>query len=74
MSPVRLSRDTTTGNTHRRHFMDPQTGLYRGKQIIDVAGKQAKRDKKQQTREEVAKIAESSETEEKGKTDKKEDK
>ena len=58
----RLSRDTKTGNTHRRHFMDPVSGMYRGRQIIDVAAETAKKAEKAQTREDVAQIAAPDET------------
>ena len=53
----RLTRDTKTGSIHRRHFADPQTGFYRGRQIIDVAGRTAKKAAKQETRAQVAQIA-----------------
>ena len=33
-SPLRLTKDTKTGNTHIRHFVDQETGMYRGKQIL----------------------------------------
>jgi len=49
----RLSKDTESGNVHLRHFVDPKTGMYRGKQILAVASdtkedalKEAKTDKK----------------------------
>ncbi len=39
------------GNTHLRHRVDPETGMYRGKMIIDVvarAKRQQRRDKRKE--------------------------
>ena len=52
----RLSRDTKTGNVHIRHFMDPETGMYRGKQVIDIAGKKARRAEKAEARKELESV------------------
>jgi len=32
-----LSRDTKTGTVHMRHRVCTETGMYRGKKILDVA-------------------------------------
>ena len=34
VSPLRLTKDIKSGNTHLRHFVDQETGMYRGKQIL----------------------------------------
>lgn len=35
LSSARITTDKS-GNTHLRHRVDPETGMYRGKKIIDV--------------------------------------
>lgn len=41
LSAARVTKDST-GGTHLRHRVNPETGMYRGKMIIDVVA-QAKR-------------------------------
>jgi len=38
----RLTKDTETGSVHIRHRVDMKTGMYRGKQVIDVAARDEK--------------------------------
>ncbi len=47
------SRVTTSkeGNVHLRHRVDPETGLYRGKVVIDVVAR-AKREQRRMKRKE----------------------
>lgn len=48
------SRVTTdaSGNAHLRHRVDPETGMYRGKVIIDVVAR-AKRDQRRAKRKDT---------------------
>jgi large subunit ribosomal protein L32 len=32
-----LSVDSSTGETHRRHHINPDDGFYRGKRVIEIA-------------------------------------
>ena len=41
-----LSVDTKTGSTHLRHRVDMTTGMYRGRKVIDVVAKVAKKQAK----------------------------
>ncbi len=34
----RLTRDNKTNSIHLRHRVDTNTGMYRGRQVMDVAG------------------------------------
>lgn len=43
VDPVTLSKDANTGTVHMRHRVCTKTGMYRGKQIIDVAKKVEKK-------------------------------
>ena len=56
---------TKTG-VRRRHFVDPETGMYRGKQIIVVGGK--KEEKVKATKEKTKKDEEKSQDASKKKT------
>ena len=40
-----MTRDKETGAPARRHRVSPITGMYKGKQIIDVAKKALKKEK-----------------------------
>ena len=46
LTAPRLSIDSKTGATHQRHRLCMITGKYRGVQILDIAGKMAKKQKK----------------------------
>ena len=37
----RLSTDPETGSTHLRHRVDMKTGMYRGRQVLNVANSQS---------------------------------
>ena len=39
---ARLTTDTETGSTHLRHRLDLKTGMYRGRQVLDLESKAAK--------------------------------
>ena len=43
---VRLTLDKETGTMHQRHRASAETGKYRGRQVIDIAGRMAKKQKK----------------------------
>lgn len=34
--PLKLRVDQQTGLRHRSHCVDPETGMYRGRQVIDI--------------------------------------
>jgi ribosomal protein L32 len=51
LSSARVSTDKT-GNTHLRHRVDPETGLYRGRVVIDIVA-QAKRAARRTKRKEA---------------------
>lgn len=36
LNPVNTVEDSTTGEIKRRHHIDLKSGMYRGKQILDV--------------------------------------
>ncbi|MDR3144339.1 MAG: 50S ribosomal protein L32 [Puniceicoccales bacterium] len=36
-SEPQLAKDTATGDFMRAHHVNPKTGIYRGRQVIDVA-------------------------------------
>jgi ribosomal protein L32 len=38
--------DAKTGSSHLRHRVDMSTGMYRGRKVIDVVAKVAKKQKK----------------------------
>lgn len=38
--------DTKTGSTHLRHRVDMKTGIYKGKKVLDVVSKVAKKQSK----------------------------
>ena len=38
-----LTKDTQTQSVHLRHRVDPKTGMYRGKKIIDIVKKVMKK-------------------------------
>lgn len=42
LSEARVSTDVKTGVVHLRHRMCMETGMYRGRQIIDMSKKSAK--------------------------------
>jgi ribosomal protein L32 len=47
--PLRLQRlqnDVKTGGTHLRHRIDTTTGMYRGRKVLDVVAKVAKKQTK----------------------------
>ena len=51
LTTARVTTDKQ-GNPHLRHRVDPETGMYRGKMIIDVvarAKRQQRRDKRKET-------------------------
>ena len=50
LSAARLTTDTK-GGVHLRHRVDPSTGLYRGKVVVDVVAA-AKRDQRRMKRKE----------------------
>ncbi len=43
---VRLTLDKETGTMHQRHRASAETGKYRGRQVIDIVAKMAKKQKK----------------------------
>lgn len=68
LSKVSLTRDKETGAPARRHRVSPITGMYKGKQVLDVAKKALKKEKnKPEVKDETPK-------EEEPKVDKKETK
>lgn len=46
LSSPRLSRDNKTGVLHMRHRVCLKTGMYRGKQILDLSKSLEKKEKK----------------------------
>lgn len=50
-SETRLSKDPETGDFHPRHRVSPITGRYRGRVVIDVAARLAKKEEKRKKRE-----------------------
>ncbi len=48
----RLSKDTSTGTVHMRHRMD-ENGMYRGKQIMDLATKKEQKAAKVKAKKEA---------------------
>ncbi len=46
LKSVKLGVDKETGSVHLRHRVDLKTGLYRGKQVIDVVKRVEKKQKK----------------------------
>ena len=42
LTEPRLSKDET-GTFHLRHCVNPETGMYRGKQVLDVESKKRKK-------------------------------
>ena len=50
LTAPRLSNDTETGSTHKRHHLDLETGMYRGKQIITP---KVKKNKAEEVAEEI---------------------
>ena len=57
ISETRLSKDAETGEFHPRHRVSPVTGRYRGRAVIDVAAKLAKKEEKRKKREVEARRA-----------------
>ncbi len=49
VSNIRLSKDES-GVSHMRHRMNPTTGKYRGREVVDVVAKTAKKAEKKKTR------------------------
>jgi large subunit ribosomal protein L32 len=39
LDAMRLTTDATSGSIHQRHRVDLSTGLYRGRQMIDMSKK-----------------------------------
>lgn len=60
LEAVRLTTDKD-GVMHQRHRASAETGRYRGRQVIDIAGKMAKRHKKAQSRSQQAQETKSQE-------------
>lgn len=46
LTGVALTVDTNTGSTHVRHRMDPKTGMYRGRKVVDLVAKVEKKQAK----------------------------
>ncbi len=62
LSEVSLTRDKKTGAPARRHRVSPITGMYKGKQILDVTKKALKKEKKKEVvKEETPKVEETKE-------------
>ncbi len=62
-----LAHDKESGVTYPRHFMNPETGEYRGNKIVDVTGREQKKAVKQEQKAEATKqetAAEAQKTEE----------
>lgn len=36
LDDIRLTKDAKSGSVHLRHRMDPATGLYRGRKVVDM--------------------------------------
>ncbi len=51
---VRISKDES-GTPHVRHRMNPTTGKYRGRNVVDVVGKSAKKAAKKKAESSKAK-------------------
>ncbi len=51
LTTARVTSDKA-GNTHLRHRVDPETGMYRGKVVIDVVAR-AKREQRRTKRKET---------------------
>lgn len=62
-----LTTDTKTGVTHLRHRASLDTGEYRGRQVLDVAGKLAKKHAKMTAADTTAPKVEEKKVEEKKK-------
>lgn len=50
LEPARLSRCVKCGEAHLRHRVCLNCGSYRGRMVIDVAAKLAKREKKEKAK------------------------
>lgn len=46
LTGLTLTLDTKTGSTHVRHRMDPKTGMYRGRKVVDLVAKAEKKQAK----------------------------
>lgn len=46
LTGVTLTVDANTGSTHVRHRMDPKTGMYRGRKVVDLVAKVEKKQAK----------------------------
>lgn len=46
LTAPKFTVDAKTGSSHLRHRLDMSTGMYRGRKVIDVAAKVAKKQAK----------------------------
>ena len=59
LSAPRLSHDKETNSTHKRHHVDLETGMYRGKQIFEPKVKAPKEaEEKEEVIEKIEEVAE----------------